>query len=402
MKLQTVLLSVLLLTSAICIGQTSSRIASYTNFLNGQKQSAKEYILDLFKTHDIVVICERDHREITQYDLFLDIISDKRFVNTVGNVFTEIGLSNLNPALNTFLHTKNIPTNEQNRQILNFQRNLSWNVMWEKYNYTYFLEGLYKINSRLSKEDAIWLYPSEVPLDWQKVDSSNYKEIVMPLIENRDSIIASQIILQIAKIATQPGRHKKALVIMNYRHAFNRDFPFAGGRHIRNVAAFLFKQYGNSVANVLLNQLKPSLAGKQLLVQDGKWDAAFADVGNISLGFNLMGTPFGKGSFDLWPIGKPTFTYQDIFTGFAFYQPIEIQKLVTGIPGFLDSAYLDEFFRRYELSTIVLPNMKHFSKEEIANLKSNPQDLEKEINEKKEYQYEDIDSLKQVRRQWLK
>ena len=402
MKLQTVIISVLLLTSSICIGQTSSGIASYTSFLNGQKQSAKEYILDLFKTHDIVIICERDHREITQYDLFLDIIGDKRFVNTVGNVFTEIGLSNLNPALNTFLHTKNLPNDEQNRQILNFQRNLSWNVLWEKYNYTYFLKGLYKINSRLSEQNAIWLYPSEVPFDWQKVDSSNYKEIVMPLIENRDSIIASQIIQQISKIGARPGHHKKALIIMNFRHAFNRNFPLPDGRQISNAAAFLFKQYGNRVANVLLNPLKIDLNGKQSLGQDGKWDAAFADVGNIPLGFNLIGTPFGKDSFDLWPVGKPTLTYQDMFTGFAFYQPIEIQKLVTGIPGFLDSAYLDEFFRRYELSTIVLPNMKHFSKEEIANFKSNPQDWEKEINEKKEYQYQDMDSLILVRRRWFK
>lgn len=397
MKLQTLLVTLLLLTSAISIAQTSSKITSYTDFLNRQKQSAKEYILDLFKTHDIVVVCERDHREITQYDLFLDIINDKRFVNTVGNVFTEIGLSNLNPALNTFLHTKNIPTSNKNRQILNFQRNLSSEALWEKYNYTYFLEGLYKINSQLSKEKAIWLYPSDAPFEWQTVDSSNYKKRIISIVKNRDSIISYQIIQQMAKIAKEPTRHKKALVIMNYRHAFNRDFSFPDGGDARNVTAFLFKQYGSNLANVLLNQLKPTSGGKQLLIQGGKWDAAFVDVGNKTLGFNLLGTPFGKDSFDLWPIGKPAFNFQDIFTGFAFYQPIENQTLVTGIPGFLDSAYFDEFFRRFKLSAA----LQNFPQQEIEILEKNPQDLEKEINEKREYQYEDIDSLILERVKWF-
>jgi hypothetical protein len=396
MKFQTLLLTLLLLTSAICIAQTSSEISSFTDFLHEQKQSAKEYILDLFKTHDIVVVCERDHREITQYDLFLDIISDKRFVNTVGNVFTEIGISNLNPTLNIFLHTKNIPKDDEYRQILNFQRNLSSEALWEKYNYTYFLGGVYKINSQLSKEKAIWLYPYDVPFNWQTADSSNYKRSIMSIVKNRDSIIASQIIEQLAKISKEPARHKKALVIMNYRHAFNMNFSFPDGGVASNVTAFLFKHYGSSVANVLLNQLKPTSAGKQLLVQDGKWDAAFANVGNKTLGFNLSGTPFGKDSFDLWPIGKPAFTYQDIFTGFAFYQPIENQTLVTGIPGFLDSAYFDEFFRRFKLSAA----LQNFPKQEIENLEKNPQDLEKEINGKREYQYQDIDSLKLERAKW--
>src|SRR6516225_2405867 len=85
--------------------QTVSAVDSYTTFLESQNESAKDYILGLFNTHDIVIICERTHTEMTQYDLIADIISDKRFIDDVGNVFTEIGVSTLNPALNTFLHT---------------------------------------------------------------------------------------------------------------------------------------------------------------------------------------------------------------------------------------------------------------------------------------------------------
>lgn len=391
----------ILLYSSLCISQSNPAITSYVTFLQGQNQSAKDYILDLFKTHDIVIICERDHREITQYDLILDIIRDNRFIKNVGNVFTEIGVSNLNPALNTFLHTKNLSGEEQQKQILNFHRDLDWTAMWEKYNYTYLIQGLYNLNNQLPERNAISLYPSNIPLDWQKVDSTNYKATVMPLLKDRDSIIATQIIDQFGKLNSRTGSQKKALVIMNYRHAFNHIFYTGGKQEIKNVAAFLFTNYGDRVANVLLNCTVFDQNDHSLLLQQGKWDAAFAATGNKNVGFNLKKTPFGKDSFDLWMF-KNDYTYQDIFTGFVFYKPIETHKLVTGVPGFLDPSYSDEFIRRWQLSTILLPNLKKFSKEEISDFKKEPQELQTWVNEKKEMQYPKIDSLVQIRNQWLK
>jgi hypothetical protein len=401
-KLKLLFLGVLLLQVKFCEAQINPAIASYVKYINSETISAKEYVLGLFKTHDIVIICERLHPEFTQYDFLLDVISDKRFISKVGNVFTEVGVSSLNPSLNTFLHNKNLSKAEQDEQILDFRRDLMWSVLWEPSNYTYLLESIYNINSKLDDNDAINLYPSDIPFDWKKADSLYFATAVLPLIKNRDSVIASQIIGQFDQIKNSSSKHKKALVIMNYRHAFNNNFYTQEGKQIKNVALFLFKQYGNKVANVLLNCNGWDKKDNALLLQQGKWDAAFAATGNKSKGFNLVNTPFGKDSFDLWVPGNAGFTYQDVFTGFVFYNPIEVQKLITGIPGFLDSAYLDEFFRRYRLSRFVPTNMRQFSDDEITQLKKNPQDIERDINEKKERQLPNIDSLILIRNRWLK
>jgi hypothetical protein len=100
--------------------------------------------------------------------------------------------------------------------------------------------------------------------------------------------------------------------------------------------------------------------------------------------------------------GSAGFTYQDVFTGFVFYNPIEDQKLITGVPGFLDSAYLDEFFRRYRLSRFVPTNIKQFTEEEIAEWKKNPQDIERDLNDRREQRLPNIDSLLKTRDSWLK
>ena len=64
------------------------------------------------------------------------------------------------------------------------------------------------------------------------------------------------------------------------------------------------------------------------------------------MGFDFAGSPFGKDPFDYWPMNHDKFTYQDVFNGFAFYKPLNEQKISTGIPGFFDTAFAKELLRR--------------------------------------------------------
>ena len=60
----------------------------------------------LFDKYDIVVLGERDHNDTTQYDLIEEIISDPRFIEKVGNIMTEVGVSNMTGELNKLLNAK--------------------------------------------------------------------------------------------------------------------------------------------------------------------------------------------------------------------------------------------------------------------------------------------------------
>jgi hypothetical protein len=380
--------------------QTNPSITPYVSFLKNQSTSSKDYILDLFKTHDIVVVCERLHPEFTQYQFLVDVISDERFITKVGNIFTEVGVSSLNPSLNNFLHRKNMTKEERDKQIVKFRRDLAWSVLWDNTNYSFLLEKLYDLNNKLSAKEAVNLYPSDIPFDWSKADSLYYQTSVLPLLKARDSVIAAQIIQRFDSIKASSSKHKKALVVLNSRHAFNNDF-YVAGRQIKNAAWFLFKRYGNRAANVLLNCNNWDQQNNATLLQQGKWDAASAATGNKSIGFDFINSPFGKDGFDLWIPGNTKLTYQDVFTGFVFYKAIEDQKLITGVPGFLDSAYLDDFFRRLRLSKYVPTNMKQFTDDEIAEIKKHPSEIEREINGKKERLLPGLDSLIKVRNSWL-
>jgi hypothetical protein len=375
--------------------QYDAAIAPYVTYLKNQNNSAKDYVLGLFKTHDLVIICERLHGEFTQYDLLADIISDKRFIENVGNIFTEIGLSSLNPALNSFMHTKNLPPDTINKRILFFQRNCSFWPTWTNANYSFFLNKIYSINNSIPEEDAINVYPSDLPFNWNGADTTTILKL-KAMLPGRDSIMATQIIAQFDKIKSTGQKRKKALIVMNTRHAYNKEFIYPGGYRLKNAAYFLFEKFKDRVANVFLNTISSDKDEFELL-QDGKWDAAFKVCGKNSLGFDFFGSPFGKDSFDIVPT-KTDFIYQDIFTGFVFFQPVESHRLIENIPGFVDSDFKKNIYRRIELISIFNSEIKS----KMEGLKKMIEGDNPLINIQEEKKYPFLESMLIKRQYWLR
>jgi len=127
-------------TSRTTEGKNLSVLISY---LETKRTCAKEYIIGLYDKYDIVILQERDHRELTQYDLIIDIVGDSRFIERVGNIHMEVGTSNSFDLINNFLQNDSIPEEEITNNILNIIRNNDFEPLWEKYNYPYFIENLY-------------------------------------------------------------------------------------------------------------------------------------------------------------------------------------------------------------------------------------------------------------------
>lgn len=321
-------------------------IEPYVDFLRKEKTSAKDYILSLFKDKDIVVLCERDHRELTQYNLILDVIRDPYFIDNVGVVYTEVGDKNLNPLLNDFLLSNQQHEAEIKNQILHFQRN-SMSPLWDKTCFAYFLKGLFQINETLKPEKKIRMYP----LDLMGVlDDPSSENIIMQYRQQafRDSLMANEFIKQYDEQMGTWGK-SKALIIMNSRHAFKCDVVGEDDRNLSNMARIVYEKYSGKVASILINNWSMG-RGEDFfgLMQDGKWDAAFQYLSIENLGFDMNHTPFGNDSLDYgkWILMHNHLKFQDAFDGFVFYQPIGRFEMGIGIDGLMDDGFYDEYIER--------------------------------------------------------
>ncbi len=332
-------------------------IEEYVRFLQSQKQTPTDYLMSLFAKYDIVVLCERAHPETTQYDMICELTADARFQQQVGHIFIECGSVNLRPAVEELLMNDTLSEEQAQQKLREIYRNFSFDVLWDKTNSYDFLRKVYRLNRTLPKESRVHIWPCDIESDWSKITKDNYSQIQQQL-GRRDKIMADNVAVKFNELQKSPTGGKKALVIMNYRHAFTHFRLERGGKvkNIENMAGFLMAAYPGKVANVMINSVGILMGDRQnpggaTAIRNGKWDAAFAVTGNPSLGFDFKGSPFGDDSFDYFPFPIPvSYTYRDVFTGFVFYKPLSEHRMSFGVPDIYDPSFAAELVRRCQVT----------------------------------------------------
>lgn len=399
MKKHIQLLSILIIIFNNAWGQeVKPELTKYVDFLELQNTSAKDYVINLWQKYDVVILCERNHGEMTQYDLIYDIVKSDYFIQHVGNIFTEVGSVSKQKEVLEFIKMDYSNKDLREQELLKLYRNIKWPV-WEKSNFYYFINKINILNSKLDNSKKINLFLS----DTKDPDSnqSNSKEAYQIYLKNnkvdRDIVMAQNIIKVFDEVKASNSKRKKCLVIMNFRHAFSKIINNEVDKYlnISNVGNVLFDYYGDKTANVYLNSLALTMKAVdpnknyifrdyvQMPVQNGKWDASFKVLNIESLGFNFKNSPFGEDSLDIWPWSEQ-YTYKDIFTGFVFYLPIKKHYEAFGIPNLLDNDFEDELYKRL----LIFQKVYGGPKVEKDEIKNNFKYLESKYDEIERLNYE--------------
>lgn len=287
-------------------------VEKYVDYLNQNKSDVNDYIFGLFEKYDHVILCERAHREMTQYDMIYDIVSDDRFVDSIGNLFTEIGSIDSRDTYKRFVDGEYKNKEEVDSSLASFITvNQSVHLLWPNTNWFDFLKRLYYYNHGKSRQINL-LFSDRNWIDRTELDS-------------RDSIMAENIISTLRSDSLQ-----KSLIIMNYRHAYLTP---------GNCGHYISQAFPGKVANVLINtgsvSLIDILSGKENMIPtlNGKWDAAFRQVGGSEYAFDFDGSPFGEDEFDHFVMPwnhVRALKYKDMFTGFIYYKTPEEQFACIG------------------------------------------------------------------------
>lgn len=365
---------------------TNSRVNKYTDFLAKQNTSPRDYILNLFEKYDIVVLAESYHGESTQWELISEIVSDKRFVQNVGNVFTEYGSKRHQNKVDTFLRTVYSSDKEVEKASASLMEYMSGG-------FYYFMKNLNKLNCTLPDSLKVREHYTDI-LDWDYLATYRYYEKNLNL-DQRDSLMA-QVTIDWYKNNLQRGKKRKCLVVTNTRHAFG----YAGGiekikkldiYHVSsgNQGQYIFEAFPQTTACIVQNSIndktKSVFMPLSMPIHSGIWEKAFKQNHYKPVGFDLADSPFGKDKLDFHPLrGDGTkVLYQDIFTGVIFNQPYQAEKEVD-YP-FKRYAIEKEYLQKFPNTdtAIVYRKVKQirgneFNRNEAKN--SNPQSFLKQVN----------------------
>lgn len=338
---------VLLFTSILFGRAQTSVIGEYVSSVKTKSQTPIDYIFDQFKSADIVVIGERDHRDTTQYELILDILKDPRFAKEIGYVYTEVGCENRTSEVNNLIKGRFQTQEEFTTQLYSYLREAEvFYPLWEKYNRVQFLRGLYEINRDSRRKITLGL--TDCAFSWSDIsDAKEYKDFYYSAAcEYRDSTMAANFSKMYAQQKPKRGK-RKALIITNQPHAINATMA---KRDYHRQGKWLKEQYGEEkVKIVILNWAEYRLFdGKRMpLIAGGLWDAAFEKMDCKPFAMDIKGTPFGSTPYLDRAYGN--LKWEDVADGIIYYKPFYQTVLTVGIPGIVSADFEKEFMRRHAI-----------------------------------------------------
>lgn len=330
-------------------------IKPYIHFLENNKfLSAKEYVLSKFETHDIVILSERLHQDLSQYDVIMDVVKDERFK---GHIYTEIGHVNLSERFNKFLLNSSLTEEEKERELLNIYRDLCPSFVWGPYNYYHMLSEVWEINKNRKTEDKILVFPTDIPFDYNEIQTYRERNIHYRLIFNggyRDQMMGMNFVEFYEKAKKEKA---KALVILNSTHGYKKYptwLPLPTRPLIRCAGEFINKAYPDKAFNIYVNSCN---IDNIKLSNNGIIDAAFEYTKKDNIGFDLKDNPIGNTKFDLYftyafAVGNydANINYDYIFDGMIFYKPLREMVIKIGVPNIYSKDNEELFLKRVEIT----------------------------------------------------
>lgn len=317
-------------------------IAPYVDFLKTQSVQPGDYLLQQYDQYDIVVFCERDHRDLTQYYFLAELINDPRFYTRVSTIYTELGACNYNRELNQVLTDTLSSEKAIEARLISIYRDISYQVIWDKYNLFWFMREVYRFN-RQHAGYPISIEMTSHEFDWSSItDSAMYRRKFEEVESMYDTSMASFVTSHFR--AKQVEKRNKALIIMNYPHTLVRWTNPKNKTFEKQFASYLNKALPGKACYIMVNPARLNTSP----VAGGKWDAAFKACGYPKVGFDFKNTPFARDTFDVWP-PKNTgpLLFGDLFDGFIYINPTHDMQYAIGFPGFVDRKFSKVLLERF-------------------------------------------------------
>ncbi|PKP01381.1 MAG: hypothetical protein CVU11_15425 [Bacteroidetes bacterium HGW-Bacteroidetes-6] len=388
--------SCLNLTAQQKISGYSPEIEPYIGFIKEKQTSPATYLLEKFKTHDVIVFGERDHRDITQYYFIEKLIYMEEFYKQVSVIYTEVGSSNYNDTLNKILQNQFLSETEVDRKLLEIYRDISYQGFWEKYNFFYLWKTVFHFNQS-HPEYPISIKMTSHPFDWNEItDTAVCRMKTNEIEKNYDEAMAEFFIKNFEE--NEGKERSKAFVIMNYPHSLRKWASKKGDIIESFFGSYINKKYSDRVCFLIVN---PYTINSLQPVAHGKWDAAFKYCEYKNIGFDFRNSPFGKDTFDIWS-ENGILSFEELYDGMIYINPTSECESVIGIPNFIDKKFAKEFVRRIELRSYayrgeVIKTKIRWEKEYCNNKRSHT--IQFDI----EYMYGDDKSkyFENVVNQWL-
>ncbi|MDE6628016.1 MAG: hypothetical protein K2K36_01465, partial [Muribaculaceae bacterium] len=334
------------------INNIPTDVEPFTAYLSQVEQSPEDFILDILKSHKLVINGEF-HRRKVSWDMLKRLITLPDFSDVAGCIFMELP-SWHQPTMDSFMNSDTLDSN----LVIKIFQDEQLNGWWDRGEFE-FLCKLWEVNKSLPANKKIQVVLADYQVPYSKITKiEDAREA-----EDRNTHMANLIVETIKN--SNDARNN--LFLVGCAHAYkSNQAGFASAAHGKSseltAGAQLVNALGSdNVFTIFQHNLSGDNSGRnKSAVRGGIFDKAFELNGNRPIGFKLANSPFGMEPFDgIYEIKYKTASgsYADNFDGYLFLAPLANEPKAMPLTEMFTDEFVAEMQRR--ASVMGYENLRH-------------------------------------------
>lgn len=310
----------------------SSKVMRYSQELKAQGQDPVDFVAKALGETDLIIFDDALHSAREPFVFYNQLINSKSLSGKLNFIFLETISTTAQPAIDHFLNGK---VKDSTLLVKAFQDDYT-GTGWNLQTYLDLFSTVWEHNRLAPDSLKIKIIGVNPPIYWEGIHTKQDYELFQNSLQARDYFMY----LEILSVMEEFANGKKGLFLTNTRHAY-KNIRKANGKLYWNTGTF-FSQWNSGKtlavrihnATLSIEAVKNTtgktsgelneMAYRWIKMDNGRWDSAFALLGNKPMAVPLKTTTFGKTAY----IGNhmlnvaPHTTMYDAYDALIFLAPL--------------------------------------------------------------------------------
>ena len=327
--------------------------------LDAKGREPVDFVLERLKAADLLLFDDGLHSAVEPFAFYVELVHNAEFRRLAPVIFLETVAINQQPSIDGFLASGDPAT-----LLPAFRNDVSGTGGIGYRTYLDLLSAIREVNLAEPKQRLRVVAVSN-PVYWSAITSARDVELFQRSLAGRDFDMYRLILDELDGFRSG----KKGVFLTNTRHAYT-------GVHARDGSFFwntgtCFRQWHpGKTCSIRLHDVMLAIEraasdpktprtaqGLEQVsyhwarVDGGRWDRAFASIGNVPIAVPLAGTSFGRAPYlgNHMLEAAPGQTMADAYDAVIFLAPLEKLRQSAAMPGLYARDFLPELARRYRL-----------------------------------------------------
>lgn len=340
--------------------QENNLISDYLEVLSETGQKPVDFVNSTLNDYDLLVFDDALHLAKEPFDFYQTLIRDSLFKSKVKYIFIEVFSITSQSYIDDYFNSQ---VKDKKFLLPAFQNDYS-GYGWRYKTYLDLLDTIWEVNNELLESEKIQIVCVDQPIYWEGIKTRKDYNLFQQSLVARDYFMYKII----SQTLDNFKNGDKGIFLTNTRHAY-KNIRDSNNELYWNTGTFLNQWHQDKTYSIRLHNVNLSIQSRLdntinnstegldkysyswIRMENGIWDKAFEENGNVPVAFSLEENIFGEAKYvgnHMTNVAENQTLY-DAYDGLIFLAPLEELHFSAKLDFIYTNSFKQELKRRIML-----------------------------------------------------